>query len=193
MAATSQQLRRLSDGFIPFAITHNEKQEVQLLKHNNYVRTPLFKNDFLLVGPNDNNLSCGVIYQCLQQLVNKNKTFLSRGDGSGTHLYELEQWKKASINPKRLEYYLLASGGAANSLRICRIKGCYLIVDETTFNTQHIAELSAVVRAPEANVYSLMYATDFFNAGGAEIINWLTVNVPKLSEQFGYKALQIAE
>ena len=52
VAGTSQQLRSLEDGLIPFAITHNSDKERALVERSGHLRIEAFANDFLLVvGP----------------------------------------------------------------------------------------------------------------------------------------------
>ncbi len=89
---------------------------------------------------------------------------------------------------------MIASGGAANSLRICQIQHCYTLIDESTFYAQSINGLTEIARDMNANIYSLIYAVDFVEtAGGGDVIRWLQSSAGNLSEQFGYKNLNKGE
>ena len=91
IAGTSQQLRALQDGFVPFAITHNAAKEQELITQGHHKRHILFANDFLFVGPETSSLTCESIDECLTALLHSDAAFLSRGDQSGTHAYEMAQ------------------------------------------------------------------------------------------------------
>ena len=186
VAGTSQQLRSVEEGFIPFAITHNAHKEIQLIEGGNHLREELFANDFLLVGPDDYDLECQKIFECLEQIADEGKPFLSRGDQSGTNIYELSVWDDINVDPLVLPSYMWASGGAANSLRICAVQDCFLIIDESSFANLNPQGLIEVARDIGANVYSFVYAVEFAESQHAPIIEWLTAEVPVLSEQFGY-------
>lgn len=189
IAGTNQQLRTLKDGLFPFAITHNKAQENRLVAQGRHRREPLFRNDFLLLGPVNQSLNCDSIPQCLRRIAKVNKPFLSRGDHSGTHLFELSSWHFIAINPVMFSAYMIAPGGAANSLRICQIKHCYLLVDESTFIAHPTDNLTEVARSKQANTYSLIYATSFVEQYGDGMIRWLISHVGKISERFGYKSV----
>ncbi|MDJ0825286.1 MAG: substrate-binding domain-containing protein [Rhodobacter sp.] len=188
VAGTSQQLRSLEDGFIPFAITHNVEKEKALTGKGEHSRTELFANDFLLVGPADQPLDCEGISACLKLIAESEIAFLSRGDGSGTHIYEMAQWQTLEVDPMLLPEYLVGSGGASSSLRICAIQDCFLIVDASSFEASKGRGLIEVARDQGANVYSLVYSSEFAAAVQPDVINWLATEVPALSEQYGYSA-----
>ncbi len=103
VAGTSQQLRALEDGFIPFAITHNQEKEQELVSRGHHRREPIFSNDFLLVGPQSDQISCNTIQNCLSMIANKDMPFLSRGDNSGTHIYEMSNWESLAVDPLILQ------------------------------------------------------------------------------------------
>lgn len=135
VAGTSQQLRSLEDGLIPFAITHNSDKERALVERGGHLRIEVFANDFLLVGPAGHTLECAEteIRQCLAFIARSDMAFLSRGDQSGTNIYELSHWDALGIDPALLPRYTVGSGGAASSLRICAVRECFLIVDASSF------------------------------------------------------------
>ena len=67
-------------------------------------RYPVMYNDFVLIGPkNDpaNLKGMGDIVAALRAIRAKSAPFISRGDGSGTHIRELDLWKAAGIDIAR--------------------------------------------------------------------------------------------
>ncbi|MBB5721411.1 tungstate transport system substrate-binding protein [Loktanella ponticola] len=187
IAGTSQQLRVLQDGFVPFAITHNAAKEQELIAQGDHTRQILFANDFLFVGPETSTITCQSIHECLAALLQSDETFMSRGDQSGTHAYEMAQWAIAGIDPNALENYQVSSGGAANSLRICGIRNCHIIVDESSFSTSQRNGLVEIARDPGTNLYSLISAIDFAQGAGQDILLWVENEAPRISEKFGYR------
>lgn len=187
VSGTSQQLRSLQDGILPFGITHNPVKEKELVYLGAHSSEILFTNDFLFVGPPNSPITCSAISDCLKALVDSDQTFLSRGDRSGTHAYEMAQWSAISTDPVLMPNYQVSSGGAANSLRICGIQKCHLIVDESSFSTKQRNGLIEIARASGSNAYSLIYSNKFAEGTGKEILLWIAEEAPKLSEKFGYR------
>lgn len=188
VSGTSQLIRSLKDDLVPFGITHNVNKEVELVSYQDHKRTPVFANDFLFVGPQDSSIACEAIAECLKQLHASDEVFLSRGDQSGTNAYELAQWDKIKTDPMLMQNYQIASGGAANSLRLCSVRGCHLIIDESSFAARPNEDLVEIARDESANIYSLVFSVEFASQSGSSIIDWLHDNVPKISEEFGYSA-----
>lgn len=188
VAGTSATLRSLEEGFLPFAVTHNASAEKALAAKGLHKRYPLFSNDFLLVGPNGTGLDCpDGIAPCIAALAKRNLPDLSRGDRSGTHLYELDLWSSLGIAPETLGSYRLASGGAANSLRICAVQACFTIVDEATFESGTYARLVEIARDPASNLYSLMVSNEAETGELAPVIAWLREALPDIAAAHGYR------
>src|SRR5437899_11556554 len=64
-------------------------------------RYPVMYNDFVLIGPKSD--PAGVkgmndVVMALRAIRAKSAPFISRGDGSGTHIRELDLWKAAGID-----------------------------------------------------------------------------------------------
>jgi len=79
----------LIDGIFPFGITHYPVKEKELISLGAHSGEILFTNDFLFVGPHDSPINCSAISDCLKALVDSDQNFLSRGDQSGTHAFEM--------------------------------------------------------------------------------------------------------
>lgn len=187
VAGTSTSLRSLKDNLIPFAITHNPDNEKKLTTEGMFARYPLYANDFLIVGPEESDLDCDSMKECLESIFSLKLPFTSRGDQSGTHLFELDRWAELGIEPTENDFYQQASGGAASSLRICEVTSCFLIVDESTFTKNSKGVLIEIARYPGANIYSLVCSEEACNRDLMPIADWIRDNVPSLSETYGYR------
>jgi tungstate transport system substrate-binding protein len=65
-------------------------------------RFDLMYNDFVIVGPSDDPAGIKGLKQAtdaLKRISEKKALFISRGDNSGTHVAEMDLWKKAGIKP----------------------------------------------------------------------------------------------
>ena len=95
-------------------------------------------NDYILVGPKSdpsflkNNIS---IESALEQILNYELLFISRGDDSGTNKKELSLWKKINFlpNPQTDKWYLSVGQGMGASLNMAVNKNAYLITDRATW------------------------------------------------------------
>ena len=87
-----------------------------------------------------------------------------------------------------MQNYQVASGGAANSLRLCSVQGCHLIIDESSFAARPNEDLVEIARDQATNVYSLIYSVEFAQNGGKAVLDWLREKAPEISAEFGYRA-----
>jgi tungstate transport system substrate-binding protein len=62
--------------------------------------------------------------------------FISRGDESGTHTFELDLWKGASIDPSGEGWYEESGQGMGATLQIANQKRAYTLSDRATFLSQ---------------------------------------------------------
>jgi tungstate transport system substrate-binding protein len=60
----------------------------------------LAENHFLLAGPEEDPARVGEVLEAFRRIARAQALFVSRGDRSGTHLKELELWRRAGIAPK---------------------------------------------------------------------------------------------
>ena len=137
-------------------------------------RRLVMSNDFVIVGPPTDPAGLrGMesVKTVFQKLAVGGAPFVSRGDSSGTHVLELNQWKAAGITPEGA-WYLQAGQGMAATLRIASEKRGYTLTDRGTFlATRASLELEVVTEgAPELlNIYHVLEvnADIFPNANGA--------------------------
>jgi len=78
-----------------------------------------------------------IIAAALRAIANTKTLFVTRGDKSGTHVKELDVWKKAGIEPQGAWYAVFEQGskGNAPTLAFANEKQAYLIMDRATYIT----------------------------------------------------------
>ena len=101
-------------------------------------RIPFMYNDFVIVGPESD--PAGIRGQqsaaaALTAIADKQATFVSRGDESGTHMKEKELWKNAGREHTGPRYFSAGSGMGA-TLRLASEKGAYALADRGTYLSQ---------------------------------------------------------
>lgn len=97
-------------------------------------------NYFIIVGPEDDPAEVKGsrnIIEVFRRIYSAGEsggiTFVSRGDFSGTHLRELEIWKKAGLNPVGKDWYREAAAGMEQTLIIANELSAYSLVDAGTY------------------------------------------------------------
>ncbi|MEX2172387.1 MAG: substrate-binding domain-containing protein [Pirellulales bacterium] len=96
---------------------------------------PIMHNDFILVGPKSDPATINgqtSITEAFTRLAQQRVRFVSRGDESGTHLKEMDVWRKAGREPHG-DWYIGAGAGMAAVLRIAQEKQAYTLADRGTF------------------------------------------------------------
>lgn len=99
-------------------------------------RRDVMHNDFFIVGPKDD--PAGITGQkdaqtAMKMIAEKDSTFISRGDKSGTNTKELSLWAKYDIKPQGKKWYIEASLGMGDTLMMAAEKGAYTLVDSGTW------------------------------------------------------------
>lgn len=148
-------------------------------------RYEVMANAFILIGPIDDPAQIQGqtdIIQALQQIATAEALFVSRGDGSGTHLREQALWAEAGIEPQGASWYTEAGQGMGATLTVADEQLAYTLVDNGTFLAQR--ERLALVRMVEGdgrlyNPYSLIPINPekhpHVQAGLAQtFVDWLT-------------------
>jgi tungstate transport system substrate-binding protein len=103
-------------------------------------RVPFAYNYFLIVGPADDpagiaGLSPEEAFTVLAET--GNGTFISRGDGSGTHSKEKAIWAAAGYDYEQIriagDWYVEAAGGMGSTLLMASVMESYTLTDMGTF------------------------------------------------------------
>jgi tungstate transport system substrate-binding protein len=146
-------------------------------------RRIVMHNDFLIVGPPGDPAGLrgmNDVVAALQRLAARHGAFVSRGDRSGTHQFELGLWRRVSLSPHG-EWYIESGQGMAATLQMADEKRAYTISDRATYlawrdkieltpvvegdpllyNVYHVMEVNPR-NAPRVNVIGARALADFF-------------------------------
>lgn len=116
---------------------HAKEQEIQAVKEGYFVnRHDVMYNDFVIIGPDNDPAKIKGTKTAIEAFSKLSVTatpFVSRSDKSGTHIKELEIWKKAGIDPKGQKWYLEVGQGMEKTQRIANEKRAYTLTDSGTW------------------------------------------------------------
>jgi len=186
---TGQALEIARRGDADVLLTHSPRREREFFDAGHATRRlPLMYNFYLLVGPpSDPARAAGNnITAALQRIAASQSTFLSRGDGSGTHARELDLWALARITPAG-RWYKDGGTGMAETLRIADQLGAYTLTDDGTFQRLRPHLLLAVIvqnEPPLENHYSVMPVNPTLHPSVRSTLaeaftDWITSNATK--------------
>jgi tungstate transport system substrate-binding protein len=137
---TGQALDTGRRGNADVVLVHAKSAEQKFLAEGQGVkRFPVMYNDFVLIGPKSD--PAGIkgmkdIAQAFKTIKDKQATFISRGDHSGTHLAELALWNKDAgidIENDHGAWYESIGRGMEPTLHMASAKGGYVLSDRGTW------------------------------------------------------------
>jgi tungstate transport system substrate-binding protein len=189
---TGQALDTARRGDADVVLVHAKSEEEKFLAEGFGVkRYPVMYNDFILVGPiNDPAGVKGAtdVVAALKAIRDKQVSFVSRGDNSGTHQAELKLWQVAGINiaTERSEgrlgrWYKEIGQGMGAALNTAAASNSYVISDRGTWlSFKNRSNLSIMVEGDKRlyNQYGVMlvnpekYPT-VKKGLGQQFIDWL--------------------
>ena len=114
---------------------HAPEQELAFMRDGNGERRLfVMHNDFVLVGPPDDpaHLKGRNAVDALREIAVTRSPFISRGDNSGTDIFEKGLWKRAGVEPAR-PWYVEAATGMGQTLTVASEKRAYTLSDRGTF------------------------------------------------------------
>ncbi len=176
-------------GDVDLVLVHAKELELKLLEQGYFTnRQVLCFNDYVLLGPKTDKAGVrgsGSIYEAFFRIQLNSGLFVSRGDGSGTHMKELEIWNKItkSMEPiKSSQWYLEVGQGMAKTLMISSEKMAYTLSDRATWLTmKDRLELVVLFEGDPVllNEYSIMAVNPLRHRHvkykeAMELINWMT-------------------
>ena len=162
-AGSGRALEMLKDGIVDLVITHAPDTEARYLaEHPTWRYRRIASNRFIVVGPaSDPARVQGVadVADAFRRIAGAPVTFVSRGDGSGTHERELALWKAAGVTPPP-DRWLVSGRSMAVALRHAQERQGYTLSDEATFRQmQGQLDLVTLVAgdARLLNVYAVIH------------------------------------
>ena len=187
-AGTGLALDIARKGNVDLVMVHAKSLEEKFVQEGYGThRIALMYNDFVIVGPEADPAGIKGLKtaaEALKRISEKSAPFVSRGDKSGTHVAEMELWKKADLKPAGSWYVVYEKGseGNASTLKFTNEKKAYTVIDRATYLAlkDQIA-LIILVEGDEAllNYISLIPVNQkkFKNVNASDtrqFINWLT-------------------
>jgi tungstate transport system substrate-binding protein len=136
---TGQALDTGRRGDADVVFVHARAQEIAFIAEGFGIeRKPVMYNDFVLIGPKAD--PAGIrgakdITAALKAIADKQASFVSRGDRSGTHAAELALWKLASIDIEKGKgpWYREIGQGMGAALNTSGAMGAYVLADRATW------------------------------------------------------------
>jgi tungstate transport system substrate-binding protein len=161
---TGQAIAMARRGDAQVVLVHAPELERAEVDSGHFVRRRLvMHNDFLFVGPAGDPARLRGLHDpvaALRRIAGARAPFVSRGDRSGTHIFEQRLWKLGGLAPPNPGgWYVEAGQGMAATLQMADEKHAYTITDRGTFLAwQSKLELVPLVEGDTLlyNVYHVM-------------------------------------
>jgi len=133
---TGKALKFGENGDVDIVFVHSRKAEDKFVKDGFGVnRRDVMYNDFIIIGPKSDPANIRGMKDAtvaLKKMADKQTSFVSRGDESGTHKKEKSLWEEAKITPKG-DWYMETGQGMGATLQIADEKQAYTITDRGTY------------------------------------------------------------
>jgi tungstate transport system substrate-binding protein len=133
---SGKALELLAAGQADVAITHAPEAEQQAVVQGRAGRRTVFmQNDFVVVGPKDGGAVVAGARdagEVLRRIVEAKRRWISRADGSGTHLREQALWRAAGLSAEATELHETRAG-MGRTLEIASDEDGYTLSDRATF------------------------------------------------------------
>ena len=199
---TGQAIRTAKDGNAEILLVHHKPSEIEFIDNGYGVeRHEIMYNDYVLVGPKNDNDLCKSVQQKLEQIYINQFLFISRGDDSGTHRKELEMWDLTNIKVnKNKKWYLSVGQGMGSTLLIANEKKGYTLSDRSTwiaFNNRENLKIVCEDFPPLFNQYGIILVNSKLNKNlnykdAKKYIDWFkTAEVKELINNFKAKGEQL--
>lgn len=154
---TGASLQLARDGNADLILVHAREQEDQFIADGfGVMRRDVMVNDFIVIGPETDPAGIRGVKdpaEALRRVAESRAPFISRGDGSGTHIREQQLWRRAGVpleseavtlfsqgEKKRFEsvrpagdWYLSVGQGMGKTILIATEKRAYTLADRGTY------------------------------------------------------------
>ena len=136
---TGQALDTGRRGDADVVFVHAKSAEEKFLAEGQGVkRNPVMYNDFVLIGPKSDpaGIKGNDIAAALKKIKEKQASFVSRGDRSGTHIAELALWNRDAgidIDKEKGAWYKSIGQGMGAALNMAGASNAYVLSDRGTW------------------------------------------------------------
>ncbi len=144
-AGTGATLEKAKDGSFDMVIVHARALEDKFIADGYGIdRRDVMYNDFIILGPEEDPAKIKGMTdaaEAFKKLADMKAPVVTRGDMSGTHVKELEIWKKAGVDPEQGigEWYSVFSMGKLGngpSTIFASKRNAYILMDRATYLIQ---------------------------------------------------------
>jgi tungstate transport system substrate-binding protein len=184
---TGQALDTGRRGDADVVFVHAKSAEEKFLAEGEGVkRFPVMYNDFVLIGPKSD--PAGIkgmkdVAKALQTIKDKQASFISRGDRSGTHIAEINLWKDSSVDIEKDKgtWYKSIGQGMGAALNTAGASNAYVLSDRGTWiHFKNKGDLQILVEGDKRmfNQYGVILVNPAKHPNvkkelGQEFIDWL--------------------
>lgn len=162
VVGSGESLKMGERGECDVIIAHSKDLEEKFMANQfGKDRRSLARNEFYVIGPDADPAKikdAKDVFEAYAKL-DSNGVFISRGDKSGTHNREMSIWKKAGIDKKPGEKYVVTGQGMAETIKIADEKEAYTMCDSATFTVmQEKIKSKKIFADPKnlTNIYSVI-------------------------------------
>ena len=140
-AGTGKAIQMAETGKYDLLLVHAKALEEKFVADGfGTKRYDLMYNDFVILGPASDPAKIKGMKDAsaaLKAIAQAKTPFVTRGDKSGTHVKELEIWKKAGIEPHGGWYHVFLDGAKGNvaTTAFTNERQAYTVMDRATFIT----------------------------------------------------------
>jgi tungstate transport system substrate-binding protein len=137
---SGQAIEQASRGDADIVLAHSPAAELKMVADGDGIeRTLVMHNDFIIVGPEDDPAGvrgASSAAEALRRVFDAGHTFVSRGDRSGTHVFELRLWGEAGADPRGHGWYAETGSGQGETMQVASQRRGYTLSDRGTFLAQ---------------------------------------------------------
>ncbi len=135
-AGSGEAMRMGRMGECDVMLVHSPADEEEMVAEGYAVeRNAVMHNDFVIVGPAADPAKvreAASARDAFAAIAASQSSFVSRADGSGTHVKEKSIWKAAGLDPSGA-WYMESGKGMGDTLRIASEKAAYTLSDRGTY------------------------------------------------------------
>ena len=158
---TGQALALAARGEADVVLVHAPELEKKYVAEDKLAnRRLVMYNDFVVIGPEADpaKIKGEKSAAALKRIAESASRFVSRGDKSGTHILELNLWKRAGVTPAA-PWYIESGQGMGATLGLADDRKAYTITDRATllaFSKRVVLKTMVEGDRPLLNIYSVM-------------------------------------
>jgi tungstate transport system substrate-binding protein len=133
---TGAALRMASKGDADVVLVHSPAAEQEYVASGDLIEgSRVMHNDFVIVGPPADPAGVGARRTAVDAMraIAESGTFVSRGDGSGTHAQELVLWASAHVDSRSLATREETGQGMGATLTLADQRRAYTLTDRGTY------------------------------------------------------------